>query len=226
MLQSFGGLDYFIARIAPTLGLEWAIRGGGSGNDQINSGGIIAGSDGLIYVTGTFTGTSNIGGAVSVSRGDADVFLASYDATGTWTGFIRTFGGTGTDGVSGFARDASGNFFLSGSFQGTVDFDPGAGIHLVAGLGTGGAADSYVLSLTPTGDFRWVDPLSASIAGDQNFAIAGGVSLAGDGTIWAVGRFYGVVNFAPGGTAVVRQSVGDADQFVVRYDQTTGAIRQ
>lgn len=226
LLASAGAFDYFIARLAPTLGLQWAIRGGGPGNDQINSGGIIAATDGLIYVAGTFTGTATIGGAVSVSHGDADVFLASYDATGTWVGFTRTFGGPGTDGVSAFARDASGNFYLAGSFQGTLDFDPGAGSHVVAGRGTGGAADGYVLSLTPAGDFRWVDPVSATIAGDQNFGIVGGISLANDGTIWAVGRFFGVVDFAPGGTAVIRQAVGDADQFVVRYDQTTGVIRR
>ena len=226
LLQSQGGFDYVVMRLAPTLGLQWAIRGGGPGNDQINSGGIIAGTDDMIYVAGTFTGTANIGGAVSVSHGDADVFIASYDATGTWTGFTRTFGGPGTDGVSGFARDAAGNFYLSGSFQGTLDFDPGAGTHVVTGLGTGGAADGYVLSITSAGDFRWVDPLSASIDGDANFGITAGISLASDGTIWAVGRFYGAVNFAPGGIAVVRQAVGDADQYVVRYDQLTGALRQ
>lgn len=226
LLASQGGLDYFIARLAPTLGLEWAIRGGGPGNDQINSGGIIAGADGLIYVAGTFTGTANIGGAVSVSHGDADVFLASFDGTGTWTGFTRTFGGPGTDGVADVARDAGGNFFLAGYFQGTVDFDPGAGTHIVTGLDTGGAADGYVLSLTPAGDFRWVVPISAAIAGDVNFGIASGISLASDGTIWTVGRFFGVVDFSPGATAVIRQSVGDADQYIVRYDQATGAIRR
>jgi hypothetical protein len=226
LLVSAGGFDYFVARLAPTLGLQWAIRGGGPGNDQINSGGIVAAPGGVTYVAGTFSGTADIGGAVAVSHGDADVFLASYDQGGTWLGFTRTFGGSGTDGVSAFARDASGNFFLAGSFQGSVDFDPGAGTHVVAGLGTGGAADGYVLSLTPGGDFRWVTPVSASIAGDQNFAIVGGLSLANDGTVWAVGRFFGVVDFAPGGTAAVRQAVAEGDQFIVRYDQATGAIRR
>jgi hypothetical protein len=227
LLQSQGGLDYCVARLAPTLGLEWAIRGGGTGNDQINSGGIIAGTDGNIYVAGTFTGTADIGSAIALSHGDVDVFLTSYDGSGTWTGFTRTFGGPGTDGVSGFARDAAGNLYLSGSFQGTVDFDPGAGTHLVAALGTSGAADGYILSVTPTGDFRWVDPISASVSGDTNFGIVGGLSLASDGSIWAVGRLFGSVDFTPGTPpAVIRASVGDADQFVIRYEQTTGIIRR
>jgi len=228
LLTSAGGLDFFLARLAPTLGLEWAVRGGGGGNDLINSGGIIAAADGTTYVTGTFSTLATLGstGATQaiLSQGDADVFLASYDGGGGLGGLLRTFGGAGTEGVSGFARDATGNFYLTGSFQQSVDFDPGAGAHVLTALSSTGAADGYLLSLTPTGDFRWVNPFSASVAGDTHYAIASGVALAADGSLWTVGRFFGLVDFDPGSAAVARQSVGDADQFVVRYDQATGAI--
>jgi hypothetical protein len=230
LLQSFGGLDFFLARLAPTLGLEWAIHGGGAGNDVISTGGIALASNGVTYVAGTFTGTASVGpGAGSqllVSHGDVDVFIADYDENGTWASFARTFGGTGTESVASFARDASGNLFLGGSFQGSVDFDPGAGTRVVNSLSTSPAADGYVLSLTPAGDLRWVDPIRAAITGDGFVTIANGLSLAGDGTIWAVGRFFGLVDFDPGSDAVEKQSLGDADQFIVRYDQTTGAIRR
>jgi len=230
LLESFGGVDFFLARLAPTLGLEWAIHGGGAGNDAISTGGIAIASNGVTYVAGTFTGTASVGpGAGSqllVSHGDADVFIADYDENGTWASFARTFGGTGTESVASFARDASGNLFLGGSFQGSVDFDPGAGTHVVNSLSASPAADAYVLSLTPAGDLRWVNPLGAAIAGDGFVAIANGLSLAGDGTIWAVGRFFGLVDFDPGAGAVNKQSLGDADQFIVRYDQATGAIRR
>ncbi|MGH7594513.1 MAG: hypothetical protein ACRELE_11790 [Gemmatimonadales bacterium] len=230
LLVSAGGSDFFLARLAPTLGLEWAIRGGGPGNDAVHTGGIVVASNNITYVTGTFTGSASLGpGAGSqllVSHGDVDVFIANYDDTGVWASFARTIGGIGTDGVSAFARDAGGNFYLGGSFQDAVDFDPGAGTRVVNALGTNGAADAYVLSLTPTGDLRWVDPVGASISGDANVAITGWVSLASDGSIWAVGRFFGLADFDPGPGAVQRQSLGDADQFVVRYDQATGAIRR
>ena len=228
LLTSAGGLDFFLARLAPTLGLQWAVRGGGSGNDVIGSGGVIATASGLVYVAGTFSGTASVttGSSALVSHGDADVFIASYDATGAWAGFVRTFGGSGTDGVSSFTMDASGSFYLSGSFQGAVDFDPGSGVHLVNAQSSSGAADGYVLSLTPTGDFRWVNPISATVSGDTHFAIASGLALSVDGSIWSVGRFFGLVDFDPGSGNVSRQSVGDADQFIVRYDQGTGAIRR
>ena len=228
LLTSAGGFDFFVARLAPTLGLQWAVRGGGSGNDVIGTGGIVATASGVIYVSGTFTGNAIIatGGATLVSHGDADVFIANFDATGASAGLLRSFGGTGTDAVSSLTLDASGNLYLSGSFQGSVDFDPGSGVHVVNALSTSGAADGYVMSLTSAGDLRWVNPISAAVAGDTHFAIAAGLALSPDGSLWSVGRFYGLVDFDPGSGNVSRQSVGDADQFVVRYDQGTGGIRR
>ena len=229
-LVSTGGLDFFVARFATSLGLQWASRGGGTGNDLISTGGIIVAPTGLIYVAGTFNGIAGFGtgaGAqVLVGRGDADVFIGNYDASGAWAGLARTFGGTGTDGVSGFAWDGIGTFYLSGSFQGSVDFDPGSGVHVLNAQSSNGAADGYVLALTLTGDLRWVNPISAAVAGDTQFAIASGLALSVDGSLWSVGRFFGLVDFDPGSGNVSRQSVGDADQFVVRYDQATGAIRR
>ncbi len=228
LLVSAGGADYFVARLAPTLGLEWAVRGGGPGNDAINTGGVIVASTGVIYVTGTFTGTASVGSLSQflVSHGDIDVFLTSYDASGNWNGLGESFGGSGTDGVSAFAMDASGNFYLGGTFQSSVDFDPGAGTHVVNALGSDGAGDAYVLSLTPAGDLRWVDPLSGAVSGASNYALTGGIALTDDGDLWAVGRFFGLVDFDPGSGAVQRQSLGDADQFIARYDQATGALKQ
>ncbi|HEY4100113.1 MAG TPA: hypothetical protein VGM20_04465 [Gemmatimonadales bacterium] len=227
-LISSGGLDYFVARLSTSLDLEWAIHGGGGGDDMINPGCIVASPTGLIYVAGTFNGVASVGpgvgGQALTSHGGADIFLTGYDGGGNWIGFARVIGGTGTDAVAALAQDAVGNFYLSGSFQGSVDFDPGSGTHVVPGLGTGGASDAFVVSLTPGGDLRWVDPLTSVISGETFLSIANGISLAGDGSIWAVGRFFGLVDFDPGAGSVSRQSVGDADQFIVRYDQTTGSI--
>ena len=80
------------------------------------------------------------------------------------------------------------------------------------------------MSLNSAGDFRWANPIGAAVSGDTHFAIASGVALSGDASIWTVGRFFGQVDFAPGSTNASRVSVGDADQFVVRYSQATGAV--
>ncbi|HEX3926737.1 MAG TPA: hypothetical protein VHW65_01975 [Gemmatimonadales bacterium] len=228
LLMSQGGLDYFVARFAPTLGLEWAIRAGGTSDDVVSTGGLLVDAADNIYVTGTFSGTADVSGGTSpalvVSQGGTDVFLAKYTGGGTFAGLARAFGGSGNEGVSGFARDAGGNLYLSGWFQNTVDFDPGSTNTQLTALGSGGASDGYLLSLNSNGDLRWVNPFSAVIAGSTNFTIASGVALPGDGNLWVVGRFFGLMDMDPSTAAVDLQSLGDADQFVAKYDATTGAI--
>jgi hypothetical protein len=46
--------------------------------------------------------------------------------------------------------DAAGNMLITGNSVGTVDFDPGAGAHLIDTDG------NFILKLGPQGDFKWV----------------------------------------------------------------------
>ena len=230
LLVSAGENDYFVARLATALGLQWAIRGGGTGADLVSPGGIVADPNGTLLVTGTFSQTADVDPGPSnvllTSLGLTDVFLVRYDANGIWSGLAQRFGGGGSDGVQGFARDGAGNLYLSGWFQNGVDFDPGPGVRLVSSLGTAGAADGFLLSLDQGGAFRWVAPIGAVIAGDANFTIASGVAVAPDGAVWGVGRFFGLADLDPGTAGLPVQSLGDADQFVVRYGAGTGALRR
>ncbi len=230
LLTSAGDTDFFLARLAPTLGLQWAVRGGGTGADNIPPNSIVLESSGLIDVAGNFTGSADLDPSANavlvVSQGAGDVFLAQYASTGAFIGLAREFGGAGNDAVSVLARDASGNLYVGGSFQGAVDFDPGPGVQIITGLGTAGAADAFIASFSSAISLRWVVPVSAVIAGDFNFAITSGAAIASDGTLWAVGRFFGQVDFDPSTTAVFLSSLGDADQFVTRLDAGTGALRR
>ncbi|MGH7522827.1 MAG: hypothetical protein ACREK8_00805 [Gemmatimonadales bacterium] len=230
LLLSAGGLDFFLARMSPTLGLEWAVRGGGAGDEIVGPGCISVTATGITYVAGSFTGTTNVapgqGPPLLISHGDADVFVANFDANGVWASFARSFGGPGTESVAALTQDVSGNIYLSGSFQGSVDFDQGASAKVVTALSTSPAADAYVLSLNQAGDLRWVDRIGAVISGDGFVAIASGLSLSPDGSLWAVGRFFGLADLDPGAGTANKQSLGDADQFIVRYDPVTGALKQ
>ena len=49
---------------------------------------------------------------------------------GAWSsddGAVAVFGGTQPDMAWGMAVDSSGNVYTTGAFEGTADFDPGAG---------------------------------------------------------------------------------------------------
>ena len=230
LLTSAGDTDFFVTRLSPQLGTQWAIRGGGTGFDAVGLHSVRVDDLGRILVAGAFAGVADVdpsGGAILLtSLGSGDVFLVRYDGTGAWAGLARAIGGTGSESVDHMILDASGNLYLAGWFQNSVDFDPTPGTHVVVAKGGQGAGGSYVLSLNSAGEYRWVDPIGSVIAGESNLGIPSGLALQSDGSLWAVGRFFGRVTFDPTNPTVQSQSLGDADQYVVRFDAATGALRQ
>jgi hypothetical protein len=228
LLQSAGGLDGSIARYTPLLGLRWANRLGGPAEDRVTA--VTHDFDGNLLAAGTFEGTADLdpsgGTSLVVSLGAADIFLARYDGlSGAWDGLSRAVGGTGSESVNRIIRHVSGRLLLTGFFQETADFDPGAGARLVPARGTGGAGDAFVLGITSTGDFSWVVPIGGVVGGAGNLSI--GYDLATDelGRVWATGRFFGRADFDPGTEAVELVSASQSDIYLSRYDIDTGALR-
>ncbi len=230
LLISAGESDFFLAQLAPSLGVQWAVRGGGPGAEYLAHNSLLIEPGGTLVVAGMFSGTADLdgsaGSALVVSQGGTDVFLARFGVAGQYVGSGRRFGGAGSDGVQGLTIDAENNFYLSGWFSGSVDFDPGAGLTLRTAQGTGGAADAYLLAVTAAGDLRWVNTLGAVVGGDASVAIGSGLGLTSNGALWAVGRFFGRADLDPGVDAIFAQSLGDAEQFVVRVERSTGVLRR
>ena len=109
-------------------------------------------SSGNVYTTGYFqgtvdfdpgTGTSNL-----TSAGSADVFVSKLDSSGNFV-WAKRFGGVSNDYGYSIAVDSSGNVYTTGYFEGTADFDPGAG---TSNLTPAGGADVFVLKLTSSGE--------------------------------------------------------------------------
>ncbi len=61
-------------------------------------------------------------------------------------------GGPSGDQGHGIAVDAAGNVYTTGYFQGTTDFEPGAG---VTNLTSAGSGDVFVQKLDPSGNLVW-----------------------------------------------------------------------
>jgi hypothetical protein len=229
-LFSAGDSDFFLAQLAPSLSLQWAVRGGGPGADYLVRNGLVVEFGGTVAAVGIFSGTADLdggpGGAFFVSQGSTDVFFARFGIAGQYVGTGRQIGGPGSDGVSALLVDADNNFYLSGWFSGTVDFDPGPGVALRTAFGTGSASDAYMLSLTAFGDLRWVNTVGAVTVADGAVAIMAGLALTTDGALWGVGRFYGLADLDPGAAALPAQALGDSDQMAIRVEQGTGILRR
>ncbi|MCZ7678328.1 MAG: MopE-related protein [Sandaracinaceae bacterium] len=118
------------------------------------------------------------------------------------------FGGVGADTVSAIAVDASGNLYITGAIEGTVNF---GGSDLTSASG----ASIFVASFTPAGAHRW----SAAYGGG---GLSRGEDIAVDasGNVYVTGQLFGTANFGGGN----RASAGEDDVFVASFT-SAGAHR-
>lgn len=112
--------------------------------------------------------------------------------------------------VNNIRVDNSGNIYVTGSFLGTVDFDPGVGQE---NLVSAGGNDIFISKLDSNGNFLW----AKSIGGTESEF---GNSIASDNSdnIYVTGEFRGTVDFDPGNGVQNQTSIGNADIFIWKLD--------
>ena len=113
--------------------------------------------------------------------------------------------------VLGTVVDDLGDTYLVGSFRGTVDFDPGAG---VANLVSRGGSDAFLLKLDAAGGLLWARSFGS--AGDD---AARGIALnpLGDDVL-VVGHFSGTLVLDPADPEAVLPGAGRRDGFLASFD--------
>lgn len=113
-----------------------------------------------VYVTGYFQSVGvDFDGQTLNSAGSADIFIGQYDANGTQQ-WMQRFGNTRADFGEDVVVAPCGNVFFGGSIEGTVDFDPSAGVANVVAPFSSGFFTNYgyfVVSLSETGNLRWAN---------------------------------------------------------------------
>jgi hypothetical protein len=122
---------------------------------------------GNIYTTGAFGGTVDFdpGGGVfnmgcngcQACCNPEDIFITKLDASGNFI-WAKQIGGTGADGGNNIVVDNNSNLYITGTFQGTVDFDPGAGTF---NLSATALNSGFVVKLNSAGNFIWAVKLNA-----------------------------------------------------------------
>lgn len=111
---SYGAQDVFIAAYTSAGDLRWARTAGGLGTDAGLD--LVAEKAGTVLVTGGFRETAAFDEGFSLtSAGEADVFLARYDAFGKNLGAWR-YGATAEDRGQSLALRANNQIVLTGSF--------------------------------------------------------------------------------------------------------------
>lgn len=111
--------------------------------------------------------------------------------------------------------DAAGNVYSTGSFGGTVDFDPGMA---TLNLTSAGETDVYVQKLDAAGNLVWAVTL-----GGTSFETGRAIAVDAAENVYITGDFYGTADFDPGVGIVTMTSLGIDDIFVCKLDPT-GAL--
>ena len=212
-LTSAGSNDTFVSKLDSSGNFVWAKRLGGS---DIDSGLAIAvDGSGNVYTTGRLRGTGDFdpgaGTTNLISAGLDDIFVSKLDANGDFV-WAKRMGGSDYDYGYGIAVDGDGNVYTTGSFRGTVDFDPGAG---TTNLISAGLDDIFVSKLDSSGSFVWAKRLGGSSAD-----VAGDIVVDGSGNVYTTGYFGGTADFDPGAGTADLTPAGSNDIFVSKLDSS------
>jgi len=200
------GLDIFLSKFDSSGTFVWVSTGGWSYEEWAY--GVAVDGSGNAYVTGTYTGT--------VNDLYPHIFLNKYDSSGTFAG-AHTWGSWKQGGGvgHGVAVDGSGNVYVTGEFEGTVDFnpDPIAVDYHSSEQGSG----VFLGKLDPFGAFVW-----ARTWGGNDWNGGSAVAVDGPGSVYVTGFFSGAsVDFDPDPTAVdLHSSNGWFDVFLSKFDSS------
>src|SRR5690606_1414173 len=104
----------------------------------------------------------------------------------------------------------SGNVYTAGTFIGTADFDPGAGVYY---LSSEGDMDIFIQKLDTNGNFVWAKSMGG-INWDYGYSVAVDVS----GNVYTTGSFRETVDFDPGAGIYNLTSQGGTDIFIQKLD--------
>lgn len=211
------GTDIFIAKYTETGQYVW-VKTYGSSTDAEGQSLTIDENDNL-YLAGKFRGTMSIFASGSSSNLVAhsslsDIFIGRFQSSGTmdW-GF--GFGDTGEDEATDVVYDAvSKRILITGSFQGSVDFDSGPGEKIISS--TVFADNTYVATFTPSGIIQWAIPL----AGGSSQGL--GITTDLNSNVYVTGYFQtsspgADFDPSPSSSALVIAE-GTPDSYIAKYD--------
>jgi hypothetical protein len=208
----------FVLKLDPAGNYVWArnVRAyafGGALSEDTRSGGLDVDSMGNVLLGGSFSDTGDFDpGAGVVERtavGGEDAFVLQLSAAGIYQR-VTVFGNANFEAVSDLSLDTLGNILVAGTYQGTIDLDPGAG---VANQTSSGGIDHFLLRLDPAGNHLW----SGSIGGTGTDIVTSINGTASGGFLITGEIFSNTFDYDPGPGVTNRTRFGNSDAFTITY---------
>jgi hypothetical protein len=218
---SKGNMDVFVSKLDADGNFIWGKSFGGKLDDMGLS--ISVDQVGNVYIVGLFRDTVDFDPGSDSFKLIASTpiahFVCKLDPAGNflWAKHINTNALFGA--AIGACLDSSGNIFITSSFQGITDFDPGVGVENRTASATGQPweMDIFLLKLDSIGDFVWVRTFGGTPSRSYPQNMGCGVTLDSANYIYMTGAFAGIVDFDPSNDTFYLEANG-ADVFIVKLN--------
>jgi hypothetical protein len=213
-LTAIGYSDVFISKLDIDGNFIW-VKHFGSTDQSTTGTSIIVDPLGNLYATGGFYDTVDfdpgIGMLNLVSKGNTDGFIVKLNSAGNLS-WAKSIGDSLYDGISALVLDGLNNIYMTGMFQGTVDFDPNIGVF---NLTTVGNKDIFISKLTNAGSFVFAKNISS---GSFTLGIRGIDLDPSNNNMYITGYYSDTIDFDPGAGIANLMSAGSLDVFVAKYN--------
>jgi hypothetical protein len=212
-LTAAGTYDGYILRLTPAgTFISAQSLTNAAASDQCTPKAIATDPSGNLIIAGLFFGTVDLdpgpGTATTVTYGLNDMFLLKLDSTGAYLWSAHPGGGF-QDELSTVTTDAAGNIYAAGTWEGTVDLDPGPATanHTAVNL-----KDFAVSQYTPAGTFTW-----AAIVGSNNNDFVHRIHVSPQNHLLLTGSYFTTTDFDPSPATYTLTSTSGADAYVCKY---------
>lgn len=222
-----GSNDNYLIKLGPSGGFLWgAVQGIANWLPNTNLiGDVATDAQGNVYTAGSFLGSVDFdpgpGTYELTASSNRDIYICKLGPAGNFI-WARNIGehppvpsGSRNQIAHGIALDSAANVYITGSFRGTVDFDPGPGVHNLS-QGPSNAV-AFVARYSTDGDFVW-----ASAFHSTNNTLAYSVAVDNSGNVLTAGEFRGTADFDPGPDSFMLSSEtpNSNDFFLVKLSQS------
>ncbi|MBX7201699.1 MAG: PKD domain-containing protein [Bacteroidia bacterium] len=222
-IQPIGYKDAFVCKLDTSGQVIWLKQLGGmpTSMDQNEGMAIAVDDSGNVYSAGIMYYSSggidlDPGPAMHYlnNAGDLDCYISKLNKQGEFV-WGKRIGGTRRELVNALGLDAQGNCYITGSFTGLVDFDPGDGQYpLSASISN---SDAFVCKLSSAGNFQWAKQFGGASSAEAGRAL----SIDRQGDVIVAGVFGGTVDFNPD-TGTFHLTGTNASTFISKFSGEGG----